>query len=187
MIRSANILTLLLVVMVTAFSCTPRGVRILEAEAVGDFDLSQYQTYNFADAVQGREVAEVMPRYLEEMNIIKYEIANHLEQRGLRLSEAPDLLVNIGAVVEERVQTRERDIRESFNYIGQQRYRWDAGPVEVGRYHEGTVTIELIDQEENRMVWRGVGEGVIPQNRERRLDSIERGVAELFERVPYSE
>lgn len=176
-----------LLMMLIGYACAP-AVRIVDTEAEADFNLADYETYNFYDSVGGiGTTTEVSPQYLEEMNIIKYEIASQLERRGLRLSSEPELLVNIGAVVEERVQTRQTNIRDAPVYIGQRRYHWQAEEVPVGRYRQGTVSVHLIDRLENRLVWRGVAEGVIPENRERLRDNIERGVEELFQRVPFSQ
>lgn len=175
-----------LLMMLIGYACAP-GVRVVDTEAEADFNLADYETYNFYDSVGGiGTTTEVSPQYLEEMNIIKYEIASQLERRGLGLSSEPELLVNIGAVIEERVQTRRTDIREAPLYIGQRRYHWQSEEVPVSRYQQGTVSVHLVDRLENRLLWRGVAEGVIPENRERLRDNIERGVEELFQRVPYS-
>lgn len=176
---------ILVLILLLGYACGP-AVRIVETEAEEDFDLSAYETYNFYDSVAGTGEVRASPQFLEEMNIIKYEIASQLERRGLRLSAEPELLVNIGAVVEERVQTRQTNIRDAPVYIGQRRYHWQAEEVPVGRYRQGTVSVHLIDRLENRLVWRGVAEGVIPENRERLRNDIENGVEELFQRVPYS-
>lgn len=182
MMRIGNMLICLLMVL-SGFSCRS-PINIVETEAESGFSLGQYQTYNFYDEVEGGDPAEVMPQYLEEMNLIKAEIAQQLEQRGLSRSPQPDLLVNIGAVVEEKVQTRETNIRDAPIYIGQRRYHWQVEEREVSRYQQGTVSLHLIDRDENRLMWRGVAEGVIPKDREKRLNRIETGVKELFDKVP---
>lgn len=184
MMRPGKTLIYLIIVLI-GYSCAP-AVRIVETEAENDFDLSQYQTYNFSDALDGGGAEEVMPQYVQEMNILKAEIARELEERGLRRSPEPELLVNIGAVVEEKVQTRQTDIREAPLYIGQRRYHWEAKEVEVGRYQHGTVSVHLIDREENKLMWRGVAEGVLPKDREKLHNRIEQGVEDLFAKVPSS-
>lgn len=175
-----------LLIMLIGYACTP-AIRIVETETEGDFNLADYETYNFYDSIAGTGEVRASPQFLEEMNIIKYEIASQLERRGLSLSEEPELLVNIGAVVEEKVQTRETNIRDAPIYIGQRRYHWQSEEVPVNRYQKGTVSVHLVDRLENRLMWRGVAEGVIPENRERLRDNIEQGVIELFQRVPFSQ
>lgn len=185
MIRYTNTVVFLLMILI-GYACAP-GVRVVDTDAEGDFNLAAYQTYNFYDSVAGTGEVRASPQFLEEMNIIKYEIASHLERRGLRLSAEPELLVNIGAVVEEKVQTRQTDIREAPIYIGQRRYSWRSEEVPVSRYRKGTVSVHLVDRLENRLMWRGIAEGVIPENRERLRNNIENGVEELFKRVPFSQ
>jgi hypothetical protein len=163
------------------------SVRVLDTEAEGNFNLSQYKTFNFYDVeADGDTVIHDSPGYYEEMDVLKSEIRRELESRGLSMSQQPQLLVNIGAVVEEKVQTRQTDFREAPLYIGQRRYSWKSKEVEVGRYKQGTVTVHLIDRESNNLVWRGVAEGVIPKNQEKLRNTIKTGIEKMFERIPDS-
>lgn len=185
MIRYSNMLPFILLFLL-GYACSP-GVRVVDSEAEGDFNLAAYKTFNFYDSVAGLGEVRVSPQYLEEMNIIKFEIANQLGRRGLTISAEPELLVNIGAVVEEKVQTRRTNIQEAPVYIGQRRYHWSSEEVPVNRYRQGTVSVHLVDRLENRLMWRGVAEGVIPENRNRLRNQIEQGVEELMQRVPFSQ
>jgi hypothetical protein len=167
------------VMLVTLLACS--GVNVLETEADEDFQLSRYTTFDFFQLEASGDTAENFSR---NVSLLRQSITRELESKGLeRTSVSPDLLVNIGIVVEEKVQTRETTIREAPIYIGQRRYHWQSEEVEVGRYREGTVTVDLVDRAENKMVWEGVVEGVIPQKQEKLQERINEGVEALFEKL----
>lgn len=173
-----HILSLLLLVL-----CGCSTVKVLDTEAAADFDLSDYATYRFYDI--DTEADTVSPAFLEQVQYLKEDIAEKLQSLGLEPDDAePDLLVNLGIVVEEKVQTRETNFREAPRYIGQYRYSWRSEEVEVGRYKKGTVSVHLVDRKNNELVWQGVAEGVIPDNTQKLQQTIDEGVEELFSRIP---
>lgn len=167
-------------ILILIYSCT--SVRVLDTEADKNFSLSDYETYNFQDEVNASNDT-LLQEYFEEVDLLKKETARQLELRGLQRSANPDLLVNIGSVVQEKVQTRETNIMEAPRYIGQRRYHWKSEQVEVGRYKVGTVTVDLVDNAKNKRVWSGTVEGVIPKNQEKLRKTAEKGMEKLFNRI----
>lgn len=103
-------------------ACSP--VRVLDTEAEEGFRLSGYKTFDFFE-VDATGV-ELEP-YTPQLDRVKQEIARQLEQRGLHQNAAaPDLKINLGVVVAEKVQTRETNIlTDPPFYIGQRRYTWE--------------------------------------------------------------
>lgn len=168
---------LLLLIMA---SCSP--VRVVETEAENNFSLSNYQTFGFLSREEGER--SLLNVYRNEMTIIQEEVAAELESRGLRQSTAPDLWVNIGTVVEEKETTRETNIRDAPRYIGQRRYAWKSEELVVNRYQLGTVTVELVDGNQNNLLWRGVAEGVVPEKAAKLRKNIAKGAEKLFDQIP---
>lgn len=162
------------------FSCT--SVKVLETEAEEGFQLDNYSSFAFYQPDD--EQRDPSPTYLEEMKILKEEIAQELRERGLQESKQPDLLINLGAVVQEKAQTRETTVMEAPRYIGQRRYSWKSEEVVTNRYQVGTVTVHLVDKDKNKLVWRGVAEGIVPENERRLRKTIEKGVEKLFSEIP---
>jgi hypothetical protein len=170
-----------LYVFVIAIGCACSGVRVLDTEADTGFRLGNYKTFDFF-IVEGS--GDTTENFDANAQLIMQAISRELQSRGLQPNGVkPDLLVNIGIVVREKVQTRETNIREAPRYIGQRRYSWKSEQVEVGRYKEGTVTVDLVDRVENNLVWKGVVEGTIPTKKEKIEPTINKGVSELFERL----
>ncbi|OZI09480.1 hypothetical protein BWI93_03695 [Siphonobacter sp. BAB-5385] len=144
-------------------------------------DLKSYKTYNFMDVeLQGAERDSVTNT---AMNEIKQAVAREMNARGYQTYGKPDLLINIGLVIQEKTQTRQTDIREAPRYIGQRRYSWKSETVPVGQYKEGTLSVELVDAQQNKMVWDAVGSTVL-NKRSRQPEQIDKAVGKLFDKFP---
>ncbi len=172
---------ILWVLLLSFWACST--VKVLDTEAITGFDLSDYATYQFYDI--DTQADTVSPAFLEQVQYLQAEIAEKLEAFGLKPGNSQsDLLVNLGIVVEEKVQTRETNFREAPRYIGQYRYSWRSEEIAVGRYKVGTVSVHLVDRKNNELVWQGVAEGVIPEDTQKLQETIDEGVEELFSRIP---
>jgi hypothetical protein len=87
--------------------------------------------------------------------------------------------------VNEEVQTRQTDFRtDAPRYLGQRNYSWKSQQVEVGRYREGTVTVHIVDRKQNKLVWKGAVQDIIPQKESRVEKTITKGVEKLFAEYP---
>ena len=157
------------------------GIRVLDTEADSGFELSQYKTFDFFMLEGAGDTTE---NFVKNANLIKDSIRKKLQAKGLQpTSENPDLLVNIGIVVEEKVQTRQTTIQEAPRYMGQRNYSWKSQEVPVGKYKQGTVTVHLVEPTSKKMVWTGVAEGIVPSNEEKLQATIDDGIDRLFEKL----
>lgn len=156
-------------------------VRVKNTEAAAGFALSDYKTFNFYEVSTQGEAQDL--DYDHQVKLLKDAIRQQLTAKGLHLSaDDPDLLVNIGIVTREKVQTRQTDFRtDAPKYIGQRRYSWRSEEVEVGRYKEGTVSVHLVDRQNNALVWQGAVEAIIPRREARLQKTIDAGVTKLFQ------
>jgi hypothetical protein len=111
-----------------------------------------YQTFAFVDT--NRIDATPYTAYQAAVANVKRVVAAELTQRGYQqTNNNPDLLVNIGAVVNEKTQTRSTTIYEAPGYTGQRRYRWQSQEVPVSTYDEGTVRIHVVDTQREAAIW----------------------------------
>lgn len=156
-------------------SCS--AVRILSTDADPSFSISNYKTFGFYRLDADTAVLAV---YYKRIEWIKDEISKQLVAKGLTKSDNPDLNVNIGIVVEEKVQTREPDIRTDMHYMGQRNYTWSSTPIEVRRYKQGTITIELVDRSKNALMWNSVAQSVIEKKDETSKKNIEEATPKMF-------
>lgn len=140
---------------------------------------NNYQTFDFLDF----DVKVLTEHQVNEQNVeyMKTAITKELESRGLQKAPNPDLAINIGLVVEEEVQTRETDIRD-MRYMGQRNYHWEVEEVPVGVYKMGTVSVEMVDTRENKVIWREQEKNVINKNPSKVRNKIDKGVARMFKK-----
>lgn len=159
--------------------CSPG--KVISTELGAGIQEQDYQTYNFYDLkVQTPDSAPANPNRIQ---ILKEAIARELEAVGLQRADDPDLWVNIGVVVEEKVQNRETDIREAPMYIGQRRYQWEVEEVPVGKYREGTVTIDLVDAASDEMVGQAVASDVLVEDDEKLKKRIDQVAEKVFDKL----
>ncbi|QHW00841.1 DUF4136 domain-containing protein [Spirosoma endbachense] len=139
---------LLIIAILTGCS----SYRITRNQADKAATWSAYRTFAFVDTNR----IDPSPReaYQATVEQIKRTVATELANRGYQQTkDNPDLLVNIGAVVKDKTQTRQTTINEAPLYIGQRRYQWRSQEVPVGTYQEGTVNLHIVDAQRNALIW----------------------------------
>jgi len=149
------------------------------------FAISKYKTFSFYEVGSGGDA--IGPNYQGNLKLLKEAIVKQLGTKGVTLTaDNPDLLVNIGVVVAEQVQTRETNFSNPADrtaYMGTRNYKWEAQEVEVGRYRQGTVTVDLVDRVQNKLVWQGSADSVVPEKEKNVPGLIEEGMTKLFEKI----
>jgi hypothetical protein len=119
----------------------------------------------------------------EGIQLLKTAIDQQMQDRGFTKTQNPDLWLNIGIVIENKVQTRQTNIRDAPLYIGQRNYSWRSKEVEVNRYKLGTVTLDLVDQQKNEQIWEGVVQGTISNKSEKMKKRVNKGIDKLFNQL----
>jgi len=161
------------------------SVKIVGVEKTDDFSISKYKTFSFYEV--SSEGDAIGPNFQGNLKLLKEAISKQMNAKGVSLSaDNPDLLINIGVVVSEKVQTRERNLSDPSDrsvYMGQRTYQWSANEVVVGTYREGTVTLHLVDRATDKLVWQGAADSVIPEKEKNVPALIEEGMAKLFEKI----
>jgi len=141
------------------------------------FDLYKYKTYGFVPPDEAfLQSHEHAARALQR---VQDAVRHEMDLRGIRYAEKPELLINIGIVVEEKVQTRETTLRDA-RYMGQRNYHWEAGEVQVGTYKEGTVTLDFIDAAHNDLVNQAQASEFVVKNQKNQVKRINRMIAKVF-------
>lgn len=167
---------LALVLLVLANGCSP--IKVSSSDFSPTAEAADYKTFNFLDV--NVEAPEETPAGKERIDMLKNAIEREMEARGLEKSNDPDVWVNIGVVVEDKVQTRQTDIRDAPRYMGQRNYSWQSEEIVVDKYQEGTVTLDFVDTNSNKMVGQSVGSGVLVKNDKKARERIDQGVAQMF-------
>ncbi|RDC64967.1 DUF4136 domain-containing protein [Adhaeribacter pallidiroseus] len=167
--------------LIGLFGCS--AARVTNVDAADNFALTNYKTFNFYEITNNGEPVDA--QYNNRIAILKNAIQQQLTAKGLTLTSTnPDLLVNLGIVTTEKVQTRQTDFRtDAPKYIGQRRYSWKSQQVEVGRYRQGTASVHLVDPTKDELVWQGAIEGVIPKKDAALEKEVNAGVSKLFSKL----
>ena len=156
--------------------------RIIRNESDNTATWPDYRTYAFLDTAR----IDNTPRntYRAAMEQVKQAVGAELRNRGYQpTKDNPDLLVNLGGVIQERTQTRQTTIQEAPLYTGQRRYRWQSQEVPVATYEEGTVNLHVVDAQKNALIWNVAISSVLNQ-RSLSPEQIGKAVAKLFEKFP---
>ncbi|WP_019989628.1 DUF4136 domain-containing protein [Rudanella lutea] len=171
-------IALLLTGLISA--CSP--YRVIRNQADKGASWSAYKTFAFIDTAGIARTPR--PTYGAAMEQIKQAVKAQLQSRGYQLTtDNPDLLVNLGAVVQEKTQTRQTTIREAPVYMGQRRYSWRSQEVPVSTYEEGTVNLHIVDAQKNALVWDVAVSSVLTR-RSLSAEQIEQAVAKVFGKFP---
>lgn len=155
--RMKSKMVLLTSLLIVALGCTT--VKILNVNKEANFSFSDYKTYDFY-AIDIDTTA--FPEYNKRFLILEEELMKLLGSNGLKRSaNNPDLLINIGAKLEGKIQTRQTDLRTDAFYMGQRNYKWETTDFPIGEYHEGTYTIDFVEAKDKTLKCMVVAEGVI--------------------------
>ncbi|UOQ96040.1 DUF4136 domain-containing protein [Hymenobacter sp. 5317J-9] len=172
--------TLLLALLLGLSACASELVQNVEQEPNVDF--RAFKTFNFLDVTARNDAAFQGPG--NGIETLKQAISREMQRRGYQPSARPDLWVNVGVVTKDKVQTRETTLRDAPLYIGQRNYHWQSQNVAVGRYEEGTATVEIVDAARKELIWQGSVQSVLSPKADKLAKRIDEAVTALFDRYP---
>ncbi len=165
-------------VIVFATAC---GTTEKLSDQYSGFDLGNYKSFDFYE-IDGPE--DPSPDFEENIKFLEGEISKEMASRGLTQSDSPELRLNLGIAVEDKVQTRTTSLAtDPFMYSGQRSYTWESQEVPVNTYKEGTLTMHLVDPATNAVVWAGTASRVLPKKNKNKQKAAQEAVAELFQQI----
>ncbi len=141
-------------------------------------DFSQYKTFAFYK--KGIDKVEISD--LDKRRILK-AVEKELLAKGFTKSENPDVLVNIFTKSRQKVDV----YNNSSMHFGW--HPWYYGPnfgMNISKYTEGTLFIDLIDAEKKELAWQGIGSGGLTTsgNVAKKEERIKEFVAEIMSKYP---
>lgn len=163
------------------------SVRVFNTETATDAEPVKYKTFGFYELIATGDT--ISNTFMERTAILKTAIRNQMELKGYRYVDTKaDLLVNIGIVVKQEIQTRQTNWQNDgrFTYMGQRNYSWKSEEVEVGRYRDGTLTLHIVETARNKMIWKGSMEGVVPEKSDPSGKTANEALAKLFAQYPFN-
>ncbi len=164
---------LILITLLAATSCSSLQVS-------SDYDetanFTQYKTFSFHD----KGVEKLQLNDLDKRRVIN-AITAELTAKGMQpAKENPDLIVNILASNKEKI-----DINYYNDpYWGWYHYPWGMNQASVNQYTEGTLIIDLIDNQKNTLVWQGMGTGFRVDNIQNKAEKIKEAINAIISLYP---
>jgi len=144
-------------------------------------NFGQYSTFNFTKEVDRINLSGL------NRDRLKDDIAAQMESRGYKLAATPDLLVNV--LIKGKTKTTATATTFGSPW-GWGYYRgWGWGPtstyVDINKYVEGTMFIDVIDVQQKRMIWEGIAEGMINPRTQTTEKDLNKVVGKIFENYPH--
>jgi hypothetical protein len=151
-------------------------------------DFSRYRTWGFYKPIAMEESG--YSSWISER--IKDDVRREMEARGYRYVDSdPDLQVNFQGIVREKTDVWSVPRTDYQYFYSYRRRAYFAMPfwyddTQVHQYTEGTLTVDLVDAERNRMVWTGAAIGrVTKRTPHERLAEVDKAIASIFAQYPY--
>jgi hypothetical protein len=187
--RTFTLCSLGALVLITGCASTPD---VFTQVAPGS-DFRAIQSYGFMP-----EVSTDRADYQSlETNFLKVAVAQQLDAKGLHYDpQNPDVLMNFFLLTDEKVQARQTSTI-GVGYGGYYGYRGGmyggfgapmggmAYETTVQQYTEGTLTIDMIDPREKKLLWEGTIKGRVTKKAVKNMEAtIDNAVAEIFKEFP---
>ena len=182
---AARVLGLAALVLLAACATGPR----ITTEADPEADFSRYRTFGFYSplAIEPHGYGSAATERMKDA------ARAQMESRGyVFTTDKPDLWLNINAYTEQRTDVTSMPTVDYAYYYSYRARGYYVVPywrdrTDVHRYTEGTLNVDLIDVERNRLVWEGIAVGRVGRTkdaaaRDARIDST---MAEIFAQYPY--
>ena len=175
---------LLFAFAVTLASCSPVKV-VTDMDKTTDF--SKYNTYNFLGWQDGSDKAfnDIDKKRLRDAFISEFKL------RGLEpVKENGDMAVSLFIVIDHKTTTTAYTNYYGGGGYGYGRYRggWGGGSATTtyseSAYLEGTLVMDVFDNQSKDQVWQGIAKGTITEKPEKRETSIPKKIAALMKKFP---
>lgn len=166
---------LIIILSVLTIGCASVEVKTTDAP---ETDLSTYKTYNYRDMNFVRH--DSIPYNENTYNYFIQQLNDQMQARGFKLSDEPQLILNIFAVVRQEQETEELDDRK---YMGQRLNNREEPKIVI--YDVGDLVISFIDKRKNMLLWQASSEMVLSKNDNKMKKKIENSTVQIFEKFPF--
>ncbi len=143
-----------------------------------EFDFSKWKTFGFIPIPESAGLDQINASRLGDA------AKRQLEAKGYKLAEPADF-----GVAFQFGKQQVTDV-QSYGYG----YGWGmggygygpGGGVDVTQYEQGTLIIDFVDMKDNKLEWRGTGQGALDDNPsvEDRIANIDTAVAQILAQFP---
>jgi hypothetical protein len=146
-----------------------------------DANFASYKTYAFTKEAEALPVGDINRRRVMDA------VANELTAKGFSKADQPDVWIDLKASTEQKESAT---ATTSSPYGAGYGYRWGGGfsttTINVEKYTEGTLFVDMIDVSKKQLVWQGRAVGTLnpDANAEKREYNINQAVKQIFTKYP---
>jgi hypothetical protein len=146
------------------------------------FYINNFKTYNYN--VNHYRSNDTIPQVKQDIDYFKDRLNEQLSSCGLEMSDNPQLLLNVGVILEERKQAKAGDPRYDINYTRNDLRDWEKDDFIAGYYNTGAITVDFVDMKNNQFVWQGTAIGIITRNERKMKERVQDAVEKMFLEMP---
>ena len=178
----------LLILLIVGCASTPNTYSSTAPGA----DFSNTKTYGFFDQISTDKAGYQSL----ETNFLKVAVAQELDLRGLRYEpENPDVEMNFYIHTEEKVRSRSVPSMTADGYYGYRGGFYDdfgygggmAYETRIDQYTEGTLTVDMIDPVNRKLLWEGTVAGRLTKKDVQNMEAtVDQAVKDVFLNFPIS-
>jgi hypothetical protein len=136
------------------------------------YDFSTVTTFYCAECAD--EIVSSMPRYDNKKNreLIRSAINSELVKKGYVFEEdTPDVLVEFVILIENKIDTVSQ---RTTNYR-----HWQGFETDVYNYKKGTIFVNVVNTENNTLIWQGRAESVLDKDPK----NVEKNISKFVQRI----
>ena len=162
----------LLAISLGLTSCSPFQVK---SDYAMDANFNNYKTYKL-------RIDDLNLNDIDKDRVLN-EVSKQLQMKGLKVSESPDLIVNIKANHKQinDVQGSPYGMYGGFGYGG---FGFGMSRTFSNNYNQGSLVVDLIDAQSQKLVWQGIGKGISVDSPRAKQKQIPEIVAEIMANYP---
>jgi hypothetical protein len=162
--------------MIGASACSTVSVNS-SAKYDPNFDYTRFKTYNWMPKTETPDNLQQPVIAAEVGHMIEAEVEKGLEARGFKklTTGKPDFYLNYHARVQDKIEPQVRTYSCGTRICG--------SGVDMNRVREGTLILDIIQAEDNDVVWQGTSVAVVADPSQRK-EIIEKAVSQLLSIFP---
>ena len=144
-----------------------------------EFDFAKWKTFGFIPIPESAGIDQINATRLGDA------IKKHLTAKGYKLEEPADF--GVALAFHQKTVTDVQSYGSGYGYgYGYGYWGGAGGGVDVTQYDQGTLIVDFIDMKENKLEWRGTGQGILDDNPsvEDRMATIDTAVASILAQFP---
>ncbi|MEX0288519.1 MAG: DUF4136 domain-containing protein [Flavobacteriaceae bacterium] len=175
--RTIQLAIIILPLFVVMVSCNSISNLKTTAEYDQNANFKSFQDYKF---LMEASVSDTYDNHSTE-NKRAFENAIHkeLKSKGLEETETPDLFVNFFVVDEHKSESVTQTSYRDQHYGGMTHL-----DTYIKDYEQGTIIVDLVDASSKKLVWRGVGTGIITGKQKDMEKTINEAVKAVLSQYP---